>query len=625
MTSSADTGTGSIPRSFIDQLLDHTDLVSLINARVPLKKAGSQYKACCPFHDEKTPSFNVNAQKQFYHCFGCGASGDAIRFLQDYDGLSFVEAVESLAQFNGMTVPRQKMTPQAKEAEKKTRDLYELMLWVAKFYRNQLKTHPQAQHAKDYLRQRGLTPEVAKNFVIGFAPPGWQTLTETFARHLPADQQDHETLVKQLLEAGMMIEKQDEAGAVIKRYDRFRHRIMFPIRDGRGRVIGFGGRVLSDQDQPKYLNSPETVLFHKSQTLYGLFEMRQARQKFERILVVEGYMDVVALAQFGIANSVATLGTAMTADHFQLLFREVNEVVCCFDGDSAGQKAAWKALELALTQMKATRSVRFLFLPEGDDPDSMVRREGVTGFDQRVAKALTLSQFLFQGLEGQLTAPLSTPEGQQQLIALAKPYIAKAPEALPDVLSQQLSEKVQVPVWRLGQIMGVRVAASQQKGAFAGTKNKGDGLSQAPMIPTKALKVHSKVLRLLKILRAYPRLAQGISSDWFAQLQQSQSKEHQFLAEALKTLYAHQYADQALQDWLAPSKRQRVVQLMSHLALPEDKQGIVAEFQYLVQQIFQDLEADSFAVGAKKPMKEWSLEEIAAWQARQKARKQTET
>ncbi|KUJ72834.1 DNA primase [Thiomicrospira sp. WB1] len=587
---------GSIPRAFIDDLLNRTDLVQLINARVPLKKAGTNYKACCPFHDEKTPSFNVNGVKQFYHCFGCGASGDAIRFLQDYDGLTFVEAVEALASFNGMEVPREKISPAMQAQQQKTRDLYDLMFQVAKFYRQQLKLHARSEEAKQYLRQRGLTPEIAKTFAIGYAPPGWETLLTDFA---PTWGESTE-LPSQLVDTGMLIEK--EGG---RRYDRFRHRIMFPIRDGRGRVVAFGGRVVSDDDQPKYLNSPETTLFHKTQTLYGVYEMRQSRQRFDRVLVVEGYMDVVALAQFGIRNAVATLGTAVTAEHLQTLFRELNEVVFCFDGDQAGQKAAWKALELALPQMQATRSVKFLFLPEGADPDSCVREEGVEGFTRRVDQALTLSAFLFKGLEARLTLPLSTPEGQQQLIALAKPYITQAPEALPDVLTQQLSDKVQVPVWRLGQIMGIRVAGRNRP--------KNEGVSE----PLPKLKVHSKVLRLLKILSAYPMLTKGVPPELFERLQQSDQPEHRFLVEAMQTLLAHNCLSQALADWLQDTRRQRAVALLDQLELPATKEGVVDDFQFLTQQLHQELTQPGLA----KRADDWSLEDIAAWQAQQKAQK----
>jgi DNA primase len=586
---------GSIPRTFIDDLLNRTDIVQLINARVPLKKAGTSYKACCPFHDEKTPSFNVNGIKQFYHCFGCGASGDAIRFLQEYDGLSFVEAVEALAAFNGVEVPREKLSPQAQAQQQKARDLYDLMFQVARFYRQQLKLHARSEEAKNYLRQRGLTSDIAKTFAIGYAPPGWETLLTDFAPQWG----ESSDLAKHLVDTGMLIEK--EGG---RRYDRFRHRIMFPIRDGRGRVVAFGGRVVSDEDQPKYLNSPETALFHKTQTLYGIYEMRQSRQRFDRVLVVEGYMDVVALAQFGIRNAVATLGTAVTAEHLQTLFRELNEVVFCFDGDQAGQKAAWKALELALPQMQATRSVKFLFLPEKADPDSCVREEGVEGFTRRVDQALTLSAFLFKGLEARLSQPLSTPEGQQQLISLAKPYIAQAPEALPDALTQMLSDKVQVPVWRLGKIMGIRVAGRYRP------KN------EVPE-PLPRLKVQSKVLRLLKILTCYPMLSKGVEPGLFESLQQSAHPEHRFLVEAIQTLLENNCLAEALQSWLQAPRRQRAVALMDQITLPASKEGVVDDFQFLIQQLHKDL----LQPGLVKKTDDWSMEDIANWQAQQKAQK----
>ena len=392
---------GTIPRAFIESLLSRADVVQVINQRVPLKKAGGSYKACCPFHDEKTPSFNVSQSKQFYHCFGCGASGDALKFLMEYEGLSFVEAIEALASQLGLEVPRERLSPEKQQArqaqQQQQRDLFDVMHLAAKFYRHQLRDHSESEEARQYLKARGLSAEIAKAFVVGFAPSGWESLVSG----LKADSK----LKQQLVEVGLLVQKENG-----RMYDRFRHRIMFPIRDGRGRVVAFGGRMLGD-DQPKYLNSPETSIFHKSHTLYGLYEMRQSREKFQNILVVEGYMDVVALAQFGVRNVVATLGTATTIEHLELLFREVGEIVFCFDGDRAGLKAAWKALQLVLPMMEGVRSVKFLFLPDGEDPDSMVRKEGKDGFYRRVEDARPLSVFLLQGLQRKLSFPVHSIEG----------------------------------------------------------------------------------------------------------------------------------------------------------------------------------------------------------------------
>jgi DNA primase len=400
---------GKIPNHFIDDLLNRIDIVDVINRRVPLKKAGQEFQACCPFHDEKTPSFTVSPQKQFYHCFGCGAHGSAIGFLMEYDNLGFVEAVEELADSLGIEVPRE--DGQAPGPDR--RPLYTLMEESSHFFQHQLRHHTRAPAAVDYLKSRGLSGEIAARFHIGYAPPGWDNLLAT----LGTDQ----TAIRRLAECGLIIEQDD------KRYDRFRDRIIFPIHDSRGRVIGFGGRVLGD-DKPKYLNSPETPLFRKGRELYGLHEARKANSKLQRLLVVEGYMDVVALAQFGIHNAVATLGTATTQEHLELIFRTCGEVIFCFDGDRAGRDAGWKALQTTLPVMRDGREVRFLFLPEGEDPDSLVRKEGREGLEQRLDQALPLSEFLFQQLTAQVK--METIDGRAHLAELAKPLLTRLPSGL---------------------------------------------------------------------------------------------------------------------------------------------------------------------------------------------------
>lgn len=557
---------GSIPRSFIEDLLSRSDLVQIINQRVPLKKAGSSYKACCPFHDEKTPSFNVNPQKQFYHCFGCGASGDALKFLMDYDGLSFVEAVETLAALNGLEVPREQLSPEAEQQQQQKRDLYDVMVSVTKFYRQQLRQHPQSDQAKDYLKQRGVTSDIAKQFVIGFAPPGWDSLVSG----LKADG----FLKQQLIETGMLVDKSEG-----KTYDRFRHRIMFPIRDGRGRVVAFGGRVLSPEDQPKYLNSPETTLFHKTHTLYGLYELRQSRQAFQQILVVEGYMDVVSLAQFGVRNAVATLGTAITESHLNLLFQQVNEVVFCFDGDEAGKKAAWKAMELSLPKIQGTQSVRFLFFAMGEDPDSTIRKEGIDGFQQRLAQSLTLSTFLFKGLVGQLPMPVSSVEGQQQLIALAKPYITTATGAMPDLLTKVLSDYVELPVWRLGQIMGIRVAS---------TKRAASERTETPVV----MKVTSLVLKLIKLLLMRPRWAEVFTGGLQQQLEQSEKAEYRFLAQFINILIQNNYIPEAAEGWLSEPNKNHLWQQMDAIVIQQDDAFIENQYKACVLQVGDTLKKE---------------------------------
>ena len=404
---------GRIPPSFIDDLLSRVDIVELIDQRVPLKKSGREYQACCPFHNEKTPSFTVSPTKQFYHCFGCGEHGTAIGFLMQYDHLDFLEAVEELARVAGVEIPYEQSTsPAARQSNKQNQlSQFELMARCDRFYRQQLRQHPQASVAVDYLKSRGLSGEIAARFNIGYAPPGWDNLTNAMGKENEAE----------LLTLGMLIKK--DAGGV---YDRFRYRIMFPIRDSRGRVLGFGGRVLSKEDTPKYLNSPETPLFHKGRELYGLYEARQALRQIDRLLVVEGYMDVVALAQFEIPYAVATLGTATTAEHLQRLFRLTQEVVFCFDGDRAGREAAWRALEQALPTVQSGRTIRFMFLPDGEDPDTLVRRIGKPAFEALIEQAQPLSEYFFASLSEQVD--LARPEGRAQLLDLAGPLLEKLPE-----------------------------------------------------------------------------------------------------------------------------------------------------------------------------------------------------
>jgi len=401
---------GRIPSQFIDELLNRVDIVEVIDSRVPLRKAGREYTACCPFHNEKTPSFTVSPAKQFYHCFGCGAHGSAISFLMEYERMEFVDAVEELASLVGLTVPHEASTPQ----HKISRDLYDILAQASQYYREQLRQHANADQAVDYLKQRGLTGEIAAVFEIGYAPPGWDNVL----RHLSSKN----IAEKQLLAAGLLIAKQ--GGGY---YDRFRDRIIFPIRDRRGRVIGFGGRALGDET-PKYLNSPETEIFHKGKELYGLYEARKYSQNLQRLIVVEGYMDVVALSQHGIRNVVATLGTATTKDHLEKLFRVVPEIVFCFDGDRAGRQAAWRALEVSLPQLSEGRQIKFMFLPEGEDPDTIVRKEGEAGFQQRLQQAQAFSNFFYQTLSKEIE--LNTIDGRSFLVEQAKPYLLKLPEGV---------------------------------------------------------------------------------------------------------------------------------------------------------------------------------------------------
>lgn len=417
---------GRIPRVFINDLLARTDIVDLIDARVKLKKQGKNFHACCPFHNEKTPSFTVSGEKQFFYCFGCGENGNAIDFLMKYDKLEFVESVEELASMHNLEIPYESGTGLTQIERHQRQNLYELMDGLNTFYQKAL-LNPKAESARRYLDTRGLSADVVERFAIGYAPPGWDNALNQFGRN-----SDNRQL---LLDAGMLVN--NDQG---RTYDRFRNRIMFPIRDKRGRVIGFGGRVLGD-DTPKYLNSPETDIFHKGRQLYGLYEAQKAADEPSRLLVVEGYMDVVALAQYGINYAVASLGTSTTADHIQLLFRVTNTVICCYDGDRAGRDAAWRALETALPYMSDGRQLRFMFLPDGEDPDTLVRKEGKTAFEARMETALPLSAFLFNTLLPQVD--LSSPDGRTRLATLALPLINQVSgETLRIYLRQELGNKL---------------------------------------------------------------------------------------------------------------------------------------------------------------------------------------
>jgi len=420
---------GRIPQEFLDQLLNRVDLVEIVNSRVLLRRAGREFMACCPFHAEKTPSFSVSPSKQFYHCFGCGAHGNAIGFLMDYERLEFLDAVEELARHAGLELP------QRGDSGDSSRTLLERVARADRFFRQQLRIHPDRQRAVDYLRQRGLTGQIAGVFGIGYAPPGWDNLCRALRGDgVPAED---------LLAAGLA--SRDEQGRL---RDRFRDRIIFPIRDRRGRVIAFGGRTLDGDVTPKYLNSPETPLFHKGSELYGLYEARAHNRSLPRLIVVEGYMDVVALAQHGISYSVATLGTATTAEHIERLFRVVNDVVFCFDGDRAGRTAAWRALEVALPFLRDGRQIGFLFLPESEDPDSLVRREGQAAFERRLEQATPLADYLFAELRGQ-----SNPEtlaGRAKLAELARPLLEKLPDGhFRDLMGERLRQEAGVNATRL--------------------------------------------------------------------------------------------------------------------------------------------------------------------------------
>ena len=419
---------GRIPQTFIDDLLDRVDIVDVVDRRVKLRKTGKNYSARCPFHEEKTPSFSVSPDKQFYYCFGCGAGGNALGFVMDYENIEFPQAIETLANSVGMEVQREANSggPAQAKREETNKSLYTLMEQVANFYKQQLRQHPERGNAVNYLKERGLTGQIAKQFGMGFAPPGWDNLLTALG-----ETEDKKAL---LMKAGMLVE--NDKGRI---YDRFRDRVVFPIRDQRGRVIAFGGRVLGD-DKPKYLNSPETDIFQKGRELYGFYEALQANRKLERLLVVEGYMDVIALAQHGITIATATLGTATSNAHLERIYRRCPEVIFCFDGDEAGRKAAFRALEAALPCMEDGRQARFLFLPEGEDPDTVVRSGGAEKFEELLAGATPLDTFLFDSMaEGLDTGNL---DGRARLSKLALPHIRLMPEGVfKQLMFQALAER----------------------------------------------------------------------------------------------------------------------------------------------------------------------------------------
>lgn len=408
---------GRIPESFIEELMNRIDIVDVIEPRVPLKRAGSEYKACCPFHQENTPSFTVSTRKQFYHCFGCGAHGTVIGFLMEYDGLEFVDTIEELAHMAGLEVPRE-----AGSARKVDTGLFDVLDASANFFQARLKENPAAI---EYLKNRGLSGEISRDFGIGFAPEGWNNLIEAIG--------SSNELRNKLLAAGML--SRGDKGL----YDKFRNRIMFPIHDRRGRIIAFGGRDMGDKG-PKYLNSPETELFHKGRELYGLYLARKRSNNLDSLIVVEGYMDVVALAQYGMPNTVATQGTATTAEQVEILFRNAPEIIYCFDGDRAGTKAAWRALESTLPKLRDGRQARFLFLPDGEDPDSMVRRLGSDDFSALLDKAMPLSEFFFLHLREETR--MDSVEGRARLVELARPYLEQLPGGvLKEMLTAELGEQ----------------------------------------------------------------------------------------------------------------------------------------------------------------------------------------
>jgi DNA primase len=478
---------GLIPQSFIDDLINRVDIVEIINAHVALKKAGREYTACCPFHDEKSPSFTVSPQKQFYHCFGCGAHGTVLGFMMEYERLEFVDAIEELASRCGLEVPREGGGNEPRDDESRARNqaILESLEQANVHFKRSLREHAQAQSATQYLKGRGMSGRTAQAFEIGYAPPGWDNLLSA----LGAD----EGAIRSLSEAGLLSEGDDGK----RRYDRFRDRIMFPIHDRRGRVVGFGARTLGD-DTPKYLNSPETAVFHKGHELYGLHRVQQLRERPDTVVVVEGYMDVAMLHEFGIDYACAALGTAATPDQMERLFRFIPDVVFCFDGDKAGRRAAWRALENALPLMRDGCRARFMFLPDGEDPDSFVQSQGKEAFEALLARSPTLIEFLFQNLRENVDT--HSPEGQARLKEQARPLIERLPHGTLKTLAAQ----------RLAELLGLSLARTEGELGISHASAAGAGASAANFAPAAQRTPRSVVTparRAITALVHFPMLA----------------------------------------------------------------------------------------------------------------------
>ena len=469
-----------IDRDFINDLPNRVDIVGLINKRVALKKAGKDYKACCPFHEEKTPSFTVVPTKQIYHCFGCGESGGIIDFVMKYDHLSFVEAIETVAGESGISVVYDQT---AKPVDKRFKRYNQIMSELNDFYQNQLKSSSEKNKVVSYAKKRGISGSIAKRFELGFAPPGWTNLFDQYSMN--------EESVQDLLSMGMIVPKKDKKDDY---YDRFRNRLMFPIHNAKGSVIGFGGRVLSSQDNPKYLNSPETPLFSKSKELYGLYHCRKYSRKIDSILVVEGYMDVIALHQHGITNVVATLGTATTPAHLQVLSRSAETIVFCFDGDKAGRDAAWKALKTSLPSITSGLVIKFLILPQGEDPDTLINKESAKAFNSRIEGAQTLSSFLIEHIKSKV--PFDTIEGKTLFLEKSASLINLVNYS---IYRQQLIEGI---AHAIGQnIIQVEKAVEQSKtqnNQFVSTiKSQQNKLNPELVNKTTSTNSHSSVKNLM--------------------------------------------------------------------------------------------------------------------------------
>ena len=563
--------------AFIDDLLARTDIVEVVGARVPLKRKGREYSAPCPFHDERTPSFYVSPTKQFYHCFGCGAHGTAISFLMNYDRLEFLDAIEELARRAGIEVPKE---TRQNNQDSDLRDQYAALEAAAKLFQRQLAESPRALA---YLEGRGVDDDNRARFGIGYAADGFSTLKDALG--------NDERRLRLLDRTGML--SKNERGHV---YDKFRDRIMFPIHDRRGRVIAFGGRVLDKDASPKYLNSPETPLFHKGRELYGLWQARQANQKLERLIVVEGYMDVVALFQHGVSQAVATLGTATTADHAELLFRNAPDVYFCFDGDAAGRRAGWRAVESVLPRMKDGRQAFFLFLPEGEDPDTIVRKEGAAGFDARLAQATPLSQFFFDEIGRDINR--GTLDGRARLAERARPLLAQLPDgAFADLMRQELQRLTGVDTARAAPEAPrppPRNTAPAQKRSLV--RSAIALLLQQPALGLRLEQPYrfadlrqpgvALLLQILDVVNQRPEISTGALLGHFADHEQAEALRR-LAAQALpgeEASWAHE-----LQDAVAQLERQTLQQRIDELQQKQRAQGLDETDKYEMRMLLQAL------------------------------------
>ncbi|WP_144392072.1 DNA primase [Pleionea sediminis] len=556
---------GRIPKHFIDDLIARSDIVEVIERRLQLKKAGKNFQACCPFHNEKSPSFSVSPDKQFYYCFGCGASGNVIGFIMEYDGLDFVEAVEDLAHAQGVEVPREAMT-QIKPAQQWEHDYYQLMEKTTRYYQAQLKSN--GERVVEYLKGRGLSGEIARDYGLGYAPDEWHSLQALFGHD--------QSINKALVNCGMLIEKNGN------RYDRFRDRVMFPIRDKRGRVIAFGGRVI-DKGEPKYLNSPETDIFHKGRELYGLYEMRQHQRKIDWVVVVEGYMDVVSLAQFGIRNAVATLGTATSSHHIQQLFRYCSKIVFCFDGDRAGRDAALRALSQSIPQIKDNREIRFMFLPDGEDPDTQVRKIGAETFAKTAQGSPSLFDFLMDHLRSQVD--MDSFEGPGKLANLAKPYL----ELMTDAIHRE----------RFIQQLSLLVGLSERKLTDLLLESKSTEDESKPLVSESQGVPLTNISQLTPIRRAIALLLhkselinEVVDYEWLSQLEMPGNEILKKMIEILKES-PHISVGALIENWRDSSVQPHLLKLANEeLLTPLD--GAVQEIRDIFNRLKKEFKKQRF-------------------------------